>query len=103
MLKLNKAAIAGTLESSDVQVSIAPNEEGGRKIELQSVVRMQFGESILATVHRVLDEFDVQDAVVRLNDKGAIDIVIMSRMQAAICRAAAIAYDWAKEDPHGQH
>ena len=60
-------------------------------------------ESILATVHRVLDEFDVQDAVVRLNDKGAIDIVIMSRMQAAICRAAAIAYDWAKEDPHGQH
>ena len=101
MLKLKKAAIAGTLESSDVQVSIAPNEEGGRKIELQSVVRMQFGESILATVHRVLDEFDVQDAVVRL--KGAIDIVIMSRMQAAICRAAAIAYDWAKEDPHGQH
>ena len=103
MLKLKKAAIAGTLESSDVQVSIAPNEEGGRKIELQSVVRMQFGESILATVHRVLDEFDVQDAVVRLNDKGAIDSVIMSRMQAAICRAAAIAYDWAKEDPHGQH
>lgn len=52
MLKLKKAAIAGTLESSDVQVSIAPNEEGGRKIELQSVVRMQFGESILATVTR---------------------------------------------------
>ncbi|WP_455552083.1 citrate lyase acyl carrier protein [Desulfovibrio sp.] len=103
MLKLKKAAIAGTLESSDVQVSIAPNEEGGRKIELQSVVKIQFGESILATVHRVLDEFDVRDAIVRLNDKGAIDIVIMSRMQAAICRAAEISYDWAKEDPHGQH
>lgn len=101
MLKLKKAAVAGTVESSDVQVSIAPNPAGGRVVELESVVKMQFGDSILATVTRVLNTFGVQDAIVNLNDKGAIDAVIESRMQTAICRAAEMRFDWAKEARHG--
>ena len=43
-------AIAGTLESSDVQIAIAPNPGGGIDIDLESDVKAQFGEAIEATV-----------------------------------------------------
>lgn len=102
MLEIKKAAVAGTLESSDVQITLSPNPEGGRRITLRSVVVMQFGESILQTVNSVLDEFGVADAIVDINDKGAIDTVIRSRVQAVVCRACEVKYDWGKEDPHGK-
>ena len=100
MPELKKSAIAGTLESSDIQITIAPNPGKGIELELESVVRMQFGDSILATVRGVLEEFGIEEARVSLNDKGAIDAVIRSRMQAVICRAGEIQYNWSKEDPH---
>ena len=96
-LTLKKPAAAGTLESSDVQIVLEPNPGGGIAIELESVVKPQFGDSILASVRRVLADFQVEDAKVRLNDKGAIDATIVSRMQTAICRAAEIKYDWSRE------
>lgn len=102
MSEIKKAAIAGTLESSDVQITMEPNPGGGRNITLHSIVKMQFGDSILATVNRVLDDFDIRDARITINDKGAIDVVIMSRMQAVICRACKLRYRWDKEDPHGK-
>ena len=94
---LKKAATAGTLESSDVQIILEPNPGGGIDIELESAVKLQFGDAILASVRRVLADFQVEDARVRLNDKGAIDATIVSRMQTAICRAAEIKYDWSRE------
>jgi citrate lyase subunit gamma (acyl carrier protein) len=100
MPELKKSAMAGTLESSDIQITIAPNPGKGIELELESVVKMQFGDSILATARNVLEEFGIGEARVSLNDKGAIDTVIRSRMQAAICRAGEIQYDWSKEDPH---
>ena len=102
MLELKKKAVAGTLESSDIQIFVGPNPGGGIDITLDSVVRMQFGDSILCTVRRLLEEFKIAEALVTLNDKGAIDAVIRARMQAAICRAAEICYDWSKEDAHGR-
>lgn len=101
MLELKQSAIAGSLESSDVQITLEPNPGGGREIQVQSVVKMQFGDSILALVGQVLDAFGVRDARVSLNDKGAIDAVLTARLQTAICRAAGVRYDWAKEAPHG--
>jgi len=59
---------------------------------------MMFGESILETINEVLKEFDVADASVEIRDRGALDCVIRSRMQCAICRGAEVTYDWAKED-----
>ena len=48
----------------------------------------------------MLADFDVNDAVVAVVDKGALDFVIRARMQCAICRAAEVSYDWGKEDPN---
>ena len=95
---LNIPAAAGTLESSDVLISVAPNPGGGICIELESDVKAQFGEAIEDTVRKVLQEFDVSDALVRLVDKGALDCVIQARLRCALCRSAETAYDWTLED-----
>ena len=87
-------AVTGTLESSDVQVSIHPNTVPKLEIQLQSVVKKQFGEDILRTVNEVLNSFGIKSAIVKVNDKGALDFVIRSRVQAACCRATGSMFSW---------
>lgn len=101
MLHIKKAAIAGSLESSDVQIRIEPCQ-AGIDIVLESVVKMQYGDAILETVRDVIERFQVNSARITINDKGAIDAVIRARMHSAICRAAEIRYDWAQEDSYGR-
>lgn len=100
-MEIKKPAIAGTQESSDCQITIRPNPEQGVEIDLNSDVKLMFGDSILNTVKCTLQEFGVQNACVEIWDKGAIDCVIQARMRCAICRAAGEKYDWTKEDYHG--
>lgn len=45
-------------------------------------------------------DFGVNDAMVAVVDKGALDFVIRARMRARSAGAAEIEYDWGKEDPH---
>ena len=101
-MELKKPAMAGTLESSDVQITLRPNPGQGIQIHLESDVKTLFGDAIEATVREVLDQFQVTDALVDVNDKGALDFAIRARMECAICRAAEIQYNWGKEDPNGQ-
>ena len=101
-MELKKPAVAGTLESSDVQITLRPNPGQGIQIHLESDVKTLFGDAIEATVRGVLDEFQVTDALVEINDKGALDFAIRARMECAVCRAAEIRYDWGKEDPNGE-
>ena len=83
-MELKKPAVAGTMESSDIMVMIRPNEEKGIEIDIQSDVKATFGDAIEATIREVLADFDVNDAVVAVVDKGALDFVIRARMQCAI-------------------
>lgn len=99
-MELKKPAVAGTLESSDVQIMIRPNPGHGIQIDLKSDVKALFGDAIEATVRAVLDEFEVKDAIVEINDKGALDFAIRARMECAVCRAAEISFNWGKEDPN---
>ena len=100
-MELKKPAVAGTMESSDIMVTLRPNEGRGIEIDIQSDVKATFGDAIEATIREVLAEFGVTDAVVAVVDKGALDFVIRARMQCAVCRAAEVSYDWGKEDRHG--
>lgn len=100
-MELKKPAMAGTLESSDVQITLRPNPGKGIEINLKSVVKVVFGDAIEATIREVLKEFDVKDALVDVNDKGALDFAIRARMQCAVCRAAEVSYDWGRSDPNG--
>ncbi|MCJ1977110.1 citrate lyase acyl carrier protein [Lactococcus paracarnosus] len=88
-MEVKKTALAGTLESSDVQVMISPNESG-ITIDLVSDVKKQFGEAIVARVKQVLSAYDITDAMVKIVDKGALDSVIKARMIAAVQRALDI-------------
>ena len=97
-MTLKIPAVAGTLESSDVQIAIAPNPGRGIDIDLESDVKAQFGEAIETTVRDVLAEFGIEDAAVRLMDKGALDCVIRARLRCAVCRSAETPYDWTRED-----
>ena len=101
-MELKKPAMAGTTESSDILITLRPNPAGGIVIDLKSDVMVMFGDAIEKTVRDVLAEFDVKDAKVSVNDRGALDFAIRARMQCAICRAAEIEYDWSREDSHGK-
>ncbi len=90
--------MVGTLESSDIQISISPNQGKGLEIQLQSVVKSQFGDSITATITEVLESFGITDAVVNAADRGALDWIIRARMQAACCRATETKFDWEGEN-----
>ena len=99
---LKKPAMAGTLESSDVQITLRPNPNGGVQLNLRSDVMAQIGDAIRDTVKEELTKCDLNDVVVDVEDKGALDFVIRSRLQCAICRGAEISYNWAEEDGHGK-
>ena len=78
-------ASAGTLESSDVYVEIAP-AESGIEIDLNSVVQAQFGDDILAVVREVLTDCGVENARVSIQDRGALECVIRARVETAVLR-----------------
>lgn len=88
-MMITRAACAGTLESSDVYVEVEPAEEG-LSVHIESIVEKQFGEAIRSAVLEVLDEFNVENACVRIADRGALDCVIRARVEAAVCRGSEV-------------
>lgn len=78
-------AVAGTLESSDVFVTLEPNASG-LEIEIDSVVQKQFGEAIRRVAEEVLSEQKVQNAKLTIVDRGALDCVIRARVETAVLR-----------------
>lgn len=84
-MKILKNASAGTMESSDVYVEIEPGTDGVQ-LELESVVAKQFGDSIRAVVKEVLAEQGVENANVRIIDRGALECVIRARVETAVLR-----------------
>ena len=79
-----KGACAGTMESSDAYVEIEPSDK--LDIQLESVVKQQFGDAIVAVVGEVLKENNVKNANVRVVDRGALECVIRARVETAIVR-----------------
>ncbi len=83
---IQKNAFSGTLESSDAYIEIEPSKNG-ISIHLESIVEKQFGEQIKAAVLSVLDEFEVENAKVKVLDRGALECVIRARVESAILRS----------------
>ena len=78
-------ASAGTMESSDAYVEIEPGC-GAVDVDIQSVVAGQFGQQIESTVRDVLQQCGVENAVVRVVDRGALECVLRARVETAILR-----------------
>jgi len=86
-MEINKISKAGTLESNDIYVIIMPNQEGGIAIELESMVMKQFGAEIERAIRETLDTLQVKNAIVKAQDKGALDYTIRARIETAVKRA----------------
>lgn len=80
-------AIAGTLESSDTQVTIEPGI-GTVEIDLTSSVWNQYGRRIEEVVRETLARLEVTNAKLIVVDKGALDCTIKARVEGAVFRAA---------------
>lgn len=83
-MEIVKNAVAGTLESSDIYISVEPARE--LEIEIESVVKDQYYQAIYKTVEEVLEEQQVKNGRFNINDRGALDCVIRARLETAVKR-----------------
>ena len=77
-----KQATAGTMESGDIMIQIAPSDRPGLDIQLQSSVAFQFGDQIKNVIHETLEGLGITQAEVHATDKGALDCTIRARTTA---------------------
>jgi citrate lyase subunit gamma (acyl carrier protein) len=92
-MKIVREALAGTLESSDLLVRISP-KENGLELVLHSEVIHQFGPHIERVARDCLTRLGITQALVIIEDKGALDCVVAARVQTAISRAVD---EWAPD------
>jgi citrate lyase acyl carrier protein len=85
-MRIVKPAMAGTLESSDCQVTV---EEGDGRIDLtlKSAVMNQFGNQIRKVTYETLGRLGVDDVKIAIVDKGALDCTIKARIEGAVYRS----------------
>lgn len=94
-MKIVKNALAGTLESSDLLVKVAPAPGDGLEVVISSEVMHQFGVQIDSVVRETLRHLGVANGQIVVEDKGALDCVIRARVQTAVLRGAeCAAVDW---------
>lgn len=85
-MEILKPAMAGTLESSDAQVTVEPGTDG-IQLTLSSSVMNQYGSQIKATVLETLERLGVENAQVTVVDKGALDCTLKARVECAVFRS----------------
>ena len=88
-MELKQTAVAGSLESSDIMVTVHPGTQG-ITIDLDSSVEKQFGRQIRKVITTTLENLVVTHAEVTAVDKGALDCTIQARTIAAVHRAAGV-------------
>lgn len=94
-MNITRTASAGTVESSDIMVTVEPNENNGVQIELQSSVEKQFGDQIRKVLTETLEKLKVDNVNVSAVDQGALDCTIEARTVVAVYRAANEKnFDW---------
>lgn len=85
-MEIKKTAIAGTLESSDIQVTVSKGNDG-IKIDLTSDVKERFGKDIVKTIETIVNKFGIENINIKAVDQGALDCVIKARTITAIQRS----------------
>lgn len=83
---IQQSAIAGTLESSDVQITVEPNSEE-LIIHIESTVKNQYGRQIKKTVQRTIEKLNITKGEIHILDKGALDCTLKARLECAIFRS----------------
>jgi len=88
-MEIIKKAQAGSFESSDILVLVEPlGDNLGRKIEIDSTVMKEYGDSIKILINKCLDSYKVQNIHLIAKDKGALEPTILARVETALKRAS---------------
>ena len=82
---IKKMAIAGTLESSDAYVKVEPADT--LEVEIVGRIYLNFKEQFDKVVNDTIAEFNVVKGKFYVEDRGANDITIASRIRQAISRS----------------
>ena len=85
-MEILKPAVAGTLESSDAQITVEPGE--GLEVSISSSVLNQYGRQIRSTVLETLERLDVKNGKILVVDKGALDCTLKARLECAVFRSS---------------
>lgn len=90
-MEIKNKAKAGTLESSDAEVEVFPSDKV--EVNVKSTVYAQFGKQIEEVIQKVLDNFEIKSGKIQVDDRGALDCTIKSRVETAILRSNNITED----------
>ena len=80
------SAVAGTLESNDILITISSAGGSANSVSLTSIVINQFGPAIRAVIDQCLTSSGLSGVQVTAQDKGALECTIKARMETAIAR-----------------
>lgn len=86
-MEIKKIAIAGSLESNDALVTLRPIDKG-IELDIESIVEKQFRDRIEEIAYLTLKRLNVDNASLKIQDKGALDCVLEARIETAILRGA---------------
>lgn len=79
---------------SDCQIKLQLTDHGGIRVRLQSKVERMFGEQIRQHALEVLGSLGIKDAVLEIEDSGALPFVIAARIEAAVKQLGASERRW---------
>ncbi len=79
-----KKGVAGSIESNDVKITVEESKK--QEIKIESIVYEFYGKQIYQTIVDTLEELGIKNIKVLVQDKGALDYTIKSRLITAIER-----------------
>ncbi|MCK4255708.1 citrate lyase acyl carrier protein, partial [candidate division WOR-3 bacterium] len=86
MAKTCEAGRRGEKVRSDCFVSLELRDSGGIEVRLKSKVEVMYGESIKRLCMDVLKILGIENALVTLDDQGALPFTISARLETAVKR-----------------
>ncbi len=87
MTRTGEAGRRGEKVRSDCWVRVEPKTRGGLKLSVRTKVEAMYGDAVRATCTKALEALGVKHAAVAVEDFGALDFVLMARVEAAVKRA----------------
>jgi len=92
-----KSGNSGPKIRSDCEISLELRGEGGISIDLRSKVGVLYGESIRKQCIEILNYYQIRDAVLSIDDSGALPFVISARLESAIKKLTVTQMDYLPE------
>jgi len=88
-MEVKRTATAGSLESSDVLVTVTPAANSAVDLKIESIVIKQYGKRIRSVTEEIVKTAGIKGASVLVQDRGALECTLRARLETAIARAAS--------------